>query len=172
MKRILVIGSGGAGKSMFAVQLAKCMGLPLIHLDSLYWRPGWIEPPKDEWALRVDELIARDRWIMDGNYGGTLDRRLAVCDTVVFLDFSRWVCLWHVIQRRIRHHDRARPDMSEGCHEQLTWNYLWWIFTYPAKRRPMILRRLAELHPEQQSTILQTPDAVNKFLTSVSSGGQ
>jgi adenylate kinase family enzyme len=169
MKRILVIGSGGAGKSTFAARLAERTGLPLVHLDALYWRPGWVEPCKDEWASRIDELIAAERWIIDGNYGGTLERRLAACDTVIFLDISRWICLWRVIQRRIQHRGRARPDMSAGCQEQLPWDYLWWIFSYRSKRRPTILRRLSELGPEQRSTILQTRRAVNDFLGSVSS---
>src|SRR4051812_22129729 len=72
MRRVLVIGSGGAGKSTFARSLAERLGLPLIHLDALYWRPGWVETPKEEWAREVRRLLSADRWVMDGNYGGTL----------------------------------------------------------------------------------------------------
>lgn len=71
MRRVLVIGCGGAGKSTLARQLGEATGLPVIHLDAHYWRPGWVETPKETWRAAVDELIAADAWIMDGNYSGT-----------------------------------------------------------------------------------------------------
>ena len=77
LRRVLVIGPGGAGKSTFAARLAQRTGLPLIHLDQHYWRAGWVEPSNDEWLAKVDELVASERWIMDGNFGGTMERRLA-----------------------------------------------------------------------------------------------
>jgi adenylate kinase family enzyme len=70
MRRVLVIGSGGAGKSTFSVALGKRLELPVIHLDAHFWRPGWVETPKPEWRERVAQLAARDAWVMDGNYGG------------------------------------------------------------------------------------------------------
>jgi adenylate kinase family enzyme len=166
MKRVLVIGSGGAGKSTFAVQLAERTGLPLIHLDALFWGPGWVETPRDEWASRVSELASAERWIMDGNYGGSLDARLACCDTVIFLDVPRVVCLWRVIRRRIRFHGRSRPDMTAGCVEQLSWEFLSWIWTYPSRRRPRVLQRLSELRADQQSIVLKSNAEVRNFLES------
>src|SRR5687768_16103132 len=68
MKRVLVIGSPGAGKSVFSRRLGEITGLPVIHLDQHYWRPGWIEPSKDVWSRQVTELLQRDSWIIDGNY--------------------------------------------------------------------------------------------------------
>jgi len=170
MRRVLVIGSGGAGKSTFAARLAERTGLPLIHLDALYWRPGWVEPAKEEWTRRVAQLVADDRWIMDGNYGGTLESRLAACDTVVFLDLPRALCLRRVIGRRIRFRGRARPDMAPGCPEQLSWEFLHWIWSYPATRRPGILRRLAGLRPDQRAVVLQSVSEVARFLDSLPPG--
>ena len=167
MKRVLVIGSGGAGKSSFAVQLAEHTGLPLIHLDAEFWKPGWVETPKDEWAAKVEKLVSQERWIMDGNFGGTMERRIAACDTVVFLDISRWVCLWRVIARRVRHHGRARPDMTPGCNEKLDGIFLWWILTYPGQRRRWILRRLTTLRPDQRAVVLDGTRAIDTFLRSV-----
>src|SRR5690349_3028678 len=88
MKKILVIGSGGAGKSTFAKQLSAILHLEVLHLDALYWQAGWVETPKPEWKQRVTELLAGDAWIMDGNYSGTLDIRMQACDTVIFLDLA------------------------------------------------------------------------------------
>lgn len=93
MQRVLVIGSGGSGKSTVAKEIARRLRLPLVHLDALYWQPGWRATQKSAWERVVHELIVAPSWVMDGNYGGTLDVRLARCDTVVFLDVPRVVCL-------------------------------------------------------------------------------
>jgi adenylate kinase family enzyme len=164
MQRVLVIGCGGAGKSTFAAQLAQRTGLPLVHLDREYWRAGWVEPPKDEWHARVDALVAGERWILDGNYGGTMERRLAACDTVVFLDASRWSCLWRVLARWLRHRGEARPDMAPGSHERMELSFLAWIFNYPERSRPKVLKRLAALQPGQRAVVLRSRREVEEFL--------
>jgi adenylate kinase family enzyme len=89
MRRIMVIGSGGAGKSIFSRRLGDVLGIEVIHLDRLHWKPGWAETPKGEWAELVGQLVRGDEWIIDGNYGGTLEVRLGACDTVIFLDLPR-----------------------------------------------------------------------------------
>jgi len=167
MQRVLVIGSGGAGKSAFACRLAEKTGLPLVHLDQLYWRPGWTEPSPDAWEALVRRRVAEPRWIMDGNYGGTLEQRLAACDTAIFLDLPRSVCVWRVIQRRIWFHGRSRPDMTAGCPEQLSLKYLWWILTYPERRRPGIIRRLKRLRQNQRALILLSTGEVERFVASL-----
>jgi adenylate kinase family enzyme len=166
VQRVLVIGSGGAGKSTFAAQLAQRTGLPLVHLDREYWRAGWAEPSKCEWLAKVEELVARERWIMDGNFGGTMERRLAACDTVVFLDRSRWLCLWRVLARRMRHRGVARPDMTPGCHERLDASFLAWILNYPERSRPKVLRRLSALRPDQRAVVLRNDREMEAFLAS------
>ena len=128
MQRILVLGPCGAGKSTFAVRLGETLGLPVIHLDKEYWRAGWVEPPDDEWFARVDQLIARDRWVMDGNYGGTLARRLKRADLVVNLDYARRVFFPRMVWRLLTNWGRTRPDMAEGCTERFDlefWRYTW-----------------------------------------------
>jgi adenylate kinase family enzyme len=168
MRRILVLGSGGAGKSTFAARLAERTGLPLIHLDACYWQPGWVETPGEAWRERVEQLVGEDAWIMDGNYGGTLERRLAAADTVIFLDLPRLVCLARVVRRWIRFRGRSRPDMSAGCPERLSWEFLRWIWTYPAERRPRILQQLAELRPDQRAIVLRSAAETEAFLVSSS----
>lgn len=138
--------------------------MPLIHLDALYWRPGWDPTPADEWRIRVQALIGGERWIMDGNYGGTLDMRLEACDTVVFLDLSRWLCLWRVVKRQLRHRHGVRPEMAPGCPERMTWEFIEWIWTYPARRRGPILARLDALRPRKQVHVLSSSHAVESFL--------
>ena len=86
MKRVLVIGGPGTGKSTLARRLHAITGLPLFHLDRLYFRPGWQKTPKDEWQRLMAELAAREEWIMDGCYDSSFDIRMPRADTVIWLD--------------------------------------------------------------------------------------
>jgi adenylate kinase family enzyme len=145
VKRVAVIGSGGAGKSRFARELGERTALPVIHLDRLYWKPGWVPMPEDEWRAVHAELIEPDRWIIDGNYGSTMEQRIAVADTVVFLDLPRLDCIRGALQRQWRWRRGGRPDAAEGLRERIDLKFLWWIFRYPDTRRPGVLARLAKL---------------------------
>jgi adenylate kinase family enzyme len=128
VERVLIIGPSGAGKSTLARKLAEKTGLPLIHLDQLHWRPGWVEPNKEDWKRTVSELVERPGWIMDGNYGGTLPMRTAAADTVIFLDFPTWICLSRVLLRIVSWWGRTREDMASGCPERLDFVFLRWIW--------------------------------------------
>src|SRR5207249_11108955 len=97
MNRVLVIGTGGTGKTTLARRLAERTGLPLIHLDLLYWRPGWQPTPNDEWRQTVERLITAAAWIIGGNHGGPLDLRLAACDHVGFPHLPWRLCRWRVL---------------------------------------------------------------------------
>jgi len=167
MQRVLVIGAGGAGKSTFSVRLGQRTGLPVVHLDREHWQPGWVEPPRETWGATIARLVAGERWILDGNFGGSLEQRLAACDTVVFMDMPRLQCLWRVLLRRLRHRGRARPDMAPGCNEKLPADFLWWIWTYSARRRPAILLRLRRLRPGQAAVVLRSDREVERFLASL-----
>jgi adenylate kinase family enzyme len=167
VKRILVIGTGGSGKTTVARRLAERTGLPLVHLDVHYWRAGWQPTPPEEWQVMVRQLVTADEWIIDGNYGGTLDLRLEACDTVVFLDIPRIVCLWRVLKRQVRYLGRVRPDLAPGCRERLSWEFLVWIWTYPTRRRGDILRRLAALDTQKRVAILRSSAEIDQFLASV-----
>jgi adenylate kinase family enzyme len=167
VKRVLVIGTGGSGKSTVARRLAQRTALPLIHLDAHYWRPGWQPTPRDEWQAKVQQILRGQTWIIDGNYGGTLDLRLAACDTVIFLDLPRIVCLWRVLRRQLRYLGRTRPELSPGCPERLSWEFLTWIWTYPSRRRGDILKRLAGLDQRKRVVILRSSAEVEQFMVGV-----
>ena len=130
----------------------------------MYWRPGWDPTPADEWRTKVEALVRTPAWIMDGNYGGTLDIRLAACDAVVFLDIPRLVCLWRVMRRQLQHGDRNREELPTGCPERLTWEFLKWIWTYPARRRGSILRRLEALEPRKRVYVLRSSREMDRFV--------
>jgi len=135
MNRILIIGICGSGKSTLARMLHEETGLPLVHLDALYWLPGWRERPKEEFdALLMDEL-AKPRWIIDGNYSRTLPLRLRYCDAVIWLDYNRFTALWGVVKRVIAHCGRTRPDMGAGCPERFNGSFLKYVWRFNRKNR-------------------------------------
>ena len=142
-RRVLVVGCSGAGKTTFAMQLADVLDLPVIHLDIEYWRPGWQHPPQDEWPARVDDLAARDDWVMDGNYGATLERRLARAQAAIFLDVPRLTCLCRVIVRSWRYRGRPGPGLPAGCPERLEWQFLMWVWNYEQRSRGRVVSLLA-----------------------------
>src|SRR6185295_18645657 len=110
--------------------------LVVIHLDSLYWSAGWVETSKPEWRKTVEGLLNKSAWLIDGNYSGTLEMRLAACDTVIFLDISRLICVWRLFKRAMLYRDRRRPDMAEGCSERLKLDFIKWVWEYRKRSRP------------------------------------
>lgn len=151
----MVIGCCGAGKSTFSRKLHAITKLPLIHLDQAYWKAGWEETPKSTWAQKVHELAERPQWIIDGNYGGSMDIRLAKADTIIFLQYPTWLCMSRVLKRTLRHWGKTRPDMPEGCPERFDWQFLHYVLNFNRTRVPQILERLSKLKLEQQAIILK-----------------
>jgi adenylate kinase family enzyme len=140
------------------------LGIDVIHLDLLFWKPGWVETEKSKWKEIVEKVSSRKQWIIDGNYGGTIDVRLLRADTVIFLDVSRFLCLWRVIKRRILFHGKTRPDLSEGCPESLSWDFIRWIWTFPNLRRPEILEKLNGCRDKKKVVILHSNREIESFL--------
>ena len=136
VRRVLVIGCSGAGKTTFAVELAARTGLPLVHLDKEFWRPGWTMPPRSEWRARVAELIAQPAWILEGNFDSSLDLRLPRADTVIWFDMPRHLCLRRVAKRIVTTHGKVRPDMGPGCPEKIDFAFLKWIWNFNRTERP------------------------------------
>lgn len=170
MRRVMVIGSAGAGKSTFARRLGPLLGLEVIHLDAEHWGAGWAEPPRDEWRRKVTELAARDSWVIDGHYSGTLDVRLDACDTVIFLDLPRVLCVWRVLKRVVTYRRGGRPDIPEGCDERFDFKFLLWVWNYPRRTRPRVLRLIEERAKGKRVYRLRTRAEIEGFLTRLGAG--
>lgn len=167
MKRILIVGSGGAGKSTLAKRLGEQTKIPVVHLDFHHWHAGWVEIPKDVWRKKVEELLQTDSWIMDGNYSGTLDIMLTACDTVIFLDLPRILCLWRVLKRLVKYRNKKRPDMADGCFERFDFEFIKFVWGYPQGSKKRVIEKI-ELYGKQKNIIhLKSRKDVESFLETV-----
>jgi adenylate kinase family enzyme len=165
MKKILVIGSCGSGKSTFSRRLGEKTGLEVIHLDKLYWKPNWVEPDKAEWKKTVETLLKRDSWIIDGNYSGTIEMRLAACDTVIFLDYPRITCVRRALKRIALSYGKTRADMGEGCNEKFDLEFIKWIWNYPTRTKPKVEALLKSVQDEKTVIWLKSNREIEKILS-------
>ena len=136
MERVIIIGCGGAGKSTLARKLGEKTGLPVVHLDQIWWEPGnWKHMEREEFDVRLRLELEKPRWILDGNFNRTLEARLAQCDTAIYLDYPRLLCLKNWIGRVIQNWGHARADMAEGCNEWFDPEMAKWIWQFNSKNR-------------------------------------
>ena len=166
MERIMIIGCGGAGKSTLARQLGAKLNLPVVHLDKLFWRPGWEQISREEFDRLHREALAQERWIMDGNFDRTMDERIKRCDTAIYLDFSRFACLMGVCKRVLTTYGKVRPDMGEGCPERIDWEFLKWVWDFNKNKREKNYRLLNESEGVE-TIVLKNRRAVKRFLKSL-----
>ena len=159
----MVIGCPGSGKSTLSRRLHERTGLPLYHLDRMYWNPDRTTVPKEVFRTRLSEVLQEDAWIIDGNYGATMELRLAACDTVIFLDYPVEVCLSGVRERQ----GKPRPDMpwTEAVGEEDA-EFLDFIRRYNAESRPRVYELLS-LYRSKTAVILHTREEADAFLSSV-----
>ncbi len=163
MKRVLILGSGGAGKSTFARKLSNATGIPLIHLDLFFWKSGWVETPKKEWKQVVINLSQRPSWVMDGNYSGTIDIRIQYADTVIFLDYGRVICTLGVLKRVIQNWGKTRDDMPAGCPERFSFEFLKWVWNYKSKSRSKIVQALQKADSSKTIHIVKNRAELKKL---------
>lgn len=166
MQRVLVIGCSGAGKSTFGRQLATMLGLPLIHLDQHFWRPGWQTPERQEWREQVVALAGEPAWIMDGSYANTFDIRMPRADTLIWLDHPRSVCVRRVLMRTLAGYGRTRADLPENCPERFNLAFLRYVWKFHKQQRPRIESGIKTYGGHLRVVILRNDHAVKSFLAS------
>lgn len=145
MERILIVGNSGAGKSTMARALSEKTGLPVVHLDRLFWRENWQHIAREEFDALLRQELEKHQWIIDGNYDRTVSMRLAYCDTVIYLDYPRWQCLLGVVKRVITSYGKVRPDMADGCPERFDWEFMKYVWNYNRDNRDKLFHKLDNL---------------------------
>jgi adenylate kinase family enzyme len=171
-RRVIVTGLAGSGKSTFSLALAAKTGLPVIHLDLHFWKPGWVAPSETEWREKQCGVLAGNAWIADGNYHETLDLRLERADTVVFLDLPWWLCAGRAFLRGFR----MPSELPEGC------DYSAWLRLRDEWRLAVRIWRKRRSEPEREHEIisqhgqhvalhvLRSKRAVREFLDGLDAG--
>ena len=163
MKKIMVIGCPGSGKSTFSRSMHKLTGIPLFHLDMMYWNEDKTTVDKSVFYERLTNTIQKDEWIIDGNYGATIELRLQACDTVIFLDYPLDVCLDGVRARR----GKARTDMpwieNEGEEDE---EFIEFIKNYNSQSRPKVMK-LLDRYSDKDIYVFKTREEADEFLKSL-----
>ena len=163
----MVIGSPGSGKSTFSRQLAEITGIPLIHLDKEFWKSGWIETSREEWIVKQESLILGDKWIIDGNYGGTMEIRIEKADTIICFKLSRVLCILSYFKRVLNNINKIRPDMPEGCPEKFDFEFMKYIWNFPKISGQRNLKDL-EKSKMKQIIIFKNRREANQYIIELS----
>jgi adenylate kinase family enzyme len=170
MRRVLVMGCAGSGKSTFARKLADKLRVPFVSIDRIFWQPGWVEPKREDFAAQMTLEAAKPAWVMDGNYTshGAGDVRRSRADTIVLFDLPRRACMFGVIRRSVMSYGRMRPEMAPGCPEQFDLAFYRFVWAYHAERRPRMLAYVSALRDNQQLVTFTTRRQAAEFLARAS----
>jgi adenylate kinase family enzyme len=153
--KIAVIGYSGSGKSTLAKKMHDTYQLPLLYLDTVQFENGWKERKRKEAVSLVREFMAQSDWIIDGNYTGFLqEERMAAADKIIFMDFSRWNCLYRAVHRYFQYRNTSRESISPGCFEKIDAEFIWWILYKgrTAEKRQRYQQIMAQ-YPEKMTVI-------------------
>ena len=173
MRRVMIVGQLGAGKSTFARALGARTGLPVVHIDRIHWQAGWVGRSPEEKTRLCREVEARESWIFEGGHSATWPERVARADLLVWLDRPVALRLWRVLRRTLTGLGRTRPDLPEGCPERLRnlpeFVCFIWITRRSARAR---LVRLAERAPPGCRVLsLRSDGEVARFLAAIGADG-
>jgi adenylate kinase family enzyme len=167
MQRVLIVGNSGSGKSNLARALGARLATPVIHLDALFWQPGWVESETEPFHSRVAEATGAPAWVADGNYTAVAALTMGRAETIVFLEQPRLVCLARVFGRATKGLGRTRADAAPGCPEKIDpafWRYVW---AWERASRPRLEAAIAE-HGRRARLLRLTGDrAVASWLEGV-----
>lgn len=159
MKKIIIIGCPGSGKSTFGRKLESLTGISLYHLDMLYWNEDKTTVPKDIFLERLEKVMKNSSWIIDGNYGSTMEKRLKECDTVFFLDYPAEICLNGIEERK----GKKRSDMPWVESGETDEEFLEFIKKYSSESRPKVME-LLEKYAEKNIVVFSSRKEADEYL--------
>jgi len=164
IKRVMIFGGAGSGKSTLARSLGKIIGLPVVHIDTIYWLPNWTMRPREEIGHLTTEVANQDEWIFEGNYSETMAYRAERADMLIFLDISTPRRLWRILTRTFRYFGKSCPDMAEGCKERFDWEFFKFAANYRKNGRIRALAFMEKAPSHLSKHHLRNPAEVKQFL--------
>jgi len=167
MQRVLIIGCSGGGKSTLARALGAKLDLPVIHIDRLFWLPGWAPRPTEDCRRLIAEALVGDRWVFDGNNTSSFDIRLPRADAIVWIDQPRWLCLWRAFARVLKGPGRTRSDMADGCAEKIDFEFYRYIWNFKRDHTPKFEAGIARYGAHLPLYRLTSDKQIAAFLASV-----
>ncbi len=138
-------------------------------MDRLLWKPGWVRISRQEQKAVIADSVSGSKWIVEGDHIRTQPLRFAAADTILFLDFPRWICLWRMVKRFLQNRSRSRVGMAAGCPERLNWVLLRWVWRYPRDNRDQVLANITRWGGGCQVVTLRSPQEVRRFLDALRS---
>lgn len=168
--KIMIIGCPGSGKSTLAVNLNKILSFPVYHLDSLFNKQNWIRATKEEWTTKINDIIVRDEWIMDGTYGETLEMRAEQADAIIWLNYPTLTCLRRIFKRYDENKGKGRVNIAEGCNEKIDIDFVRNVLKFKEEHRDVFLAFRKRLQ-NKEFIMLKNDNQVKNFLEKVSEEG-
>jgi adenylate kinase family enzyme len=144
LRRIAIVGCSGGGKSTLARAVGARLGLPVLHMDSLFWKPGWTESDRDEFRAKVEAAAAEVACVMDGGFITHSTRRFERAEAIVWIELPIWLCLIRAIRRMLLNFGRPRADLAPGCPERFDLAFYDYIWNWDRRTRPRMAEALAE----------------------------
>ena len=161
----MIIGGAGSGKSTLARMLGPIMGLPVVHIDPMYYTAGWVQRPIEETAQMIRDAIAKERWVFEGNQTSSFPERMVRADMFVFLDLPTYLRLWRTVMRMLKSRGKTRPDSAEGCPERFDLWFMKWVVSYNGTRRLAALDAMQHAPSHLECYHLKSRAEVRQFLT-------
>jgi adenylate kinase family enzyme len=161
INRIAIIGISASGKSIFARELAAKTGLPLVHMDQLFWQGNWQEVPETEYLKKHQEIIEQEQWIIEGYIEESMVERLKRAELILYLDYPGWLCALRLVRRWLKHRRRARPELPKEALEDLKHETLWKVLTQKERIR---IEQALRLAGSAKTIRLKSPKDIREYM--------
>lgn len=167
--KIAILGFSGSGKSTMAKNFGKYYDIPVLHLDTVKFLPNWVDRDREEGRSIVWGFMKNDSWVIDGNYSDFYQKeRLEQADKIIFLDFSRRVCMYRALKRYFKNRNTTREDMAKGCIEKMDLEFIWWILHEGRTKEKKGSYKQIQKEFQDKITVLKNPKEVELFLKAFS----